>query len=283
VPRQICNISTNRPAIPSPPPDAIKFPRKRLDIKFAVLLMRSTYEAVDALDFIPMDKFQVKFWKQRQSEYESYVRLYEPLKFTQGDLADPLYFDFIAYSQYTAISREIQSDPPKVFQESQGAEGPVVTVRRAAEFEDNAKLPAFLERGVGDRIYEGMRDGFRTGADSIEVLFGAPRPCGRAAGLECAVAGAEEILKVFQERGYCLKAAVTDVRPGEKGRGGTFHIRVEGPATLWGLQRLESRLSVVYHSFHSLAIAAFLRASGYEVSYSQKVSDTGTDEEWLLS
>jgi hypothetical protein len=28
--------------------------------KFAVLLMRSAYDAVDDLDFIPMDKFQVK-------------------------------------------------------------------------------------------------------------------------------------------------------------------------------------------------------------------------------
>ena len=50
----------------------------------------------------PQTLTQVKFWKQRQSEYESYVRLYEPLKFTQGDLADPLYFDFIAYSQVRA-------------------------------------------------------------------------------------------------------------------------------------------------------------------------------------
>lgn len=43
-----------------PHPDPVLFPRKTLDMKFAVLLMRSAYEAVDALDFIPMDKFQVK-------------------------------------------------------------------------------------------------------------------------------------------------------------------------------------------------------------------------------
>lgn len=36
--------------------------RKQLNLNFAILLMRSTYEAVDALDFIPMDKFQIKFW-----------------------------------------------------------------------------------------------------------------------------------------------------------------------------------------------------------------------------
>ena len=42
------------------PPEPVLFPRKILNLKFAVLLMRSAYEAVDALDFIPMDKFQIK-------------------------------------------------------------------------------------------------------------------------------------------------------------------------------------------------------------------------------
>lgn len=32
----------------------------------------------------------------------------EPLKFRQGDLSDPLYFDFIAYSQYLAVNKEIK-------------------------------------------------------------------------------------------------------------------------------------------------------------------------------
>ncbi len=33
--------------------------RKALDQRFAVLLMRSGYEAMDALDFMATDKFQV--------------------------------------------------------------------------------------------------------------------------------------------------------------------------------------------------------------------------------
>ena len=41
-------------------PEPVLFPRKTLNLKFAVLLMRSAYEAVDALDFIPMDKFQIR-------------------------------------------------------------------------------------------------------------------------------------------------------------------------------------------------------------------------------
>lgn len=46
--------------LPPLAPDPVKFQRKRLDLKFAVLLMRSSYEAVDELDFVPMDRFQVK-------------------------------------------------------------------------------------------------------------------------------------------------------------------------------------------------------------------------------
>lgn len=46
--------------IPPPAPEPVKFQRKRLDLKFAVLLMRSSYEAADELDFVAMDKFQVK-------------------------------------------------------------------------------------------------------------------------------------------------------------------------------------------------------------------------------
>jgi hypothetical protein len=59
-------------------------------LKFAVLLMRSAYEAVDALDFIPMDKFQIKFWKLRQSEVEPYALQCQPLRVKYGDLTDPV-------------------------------------------------------------------------------------------------------------------------------------------------------------------------------------------------
>jgi hypothetical protein len=136
-----------------------------------------TYQAVDDLDFIPMDKFQIKvrpapascpgtssatrvrwirvgnlrylpldhvrawqsqypepiecrvaqFWKLRQAEYESYVTSYYPLKVGQGELSDPLYFDFISFAQYLTISKEIP-DAAMVFTESPGVDKePVVS------------------------------------------------------------------------------------------------------------------------------------------------------------
>lgn len=60
--------------------------RRALDQRFAVLLLRSGYDAVDALDFIPMDNFQRIFWKLRQSEQEPYNFQYDPLKPRVGDL-----------------------------------------------------------------------------------------------------------------------------------------------------------------------------------------------------
>ncbi len=102
------------------PPEPVAFPRKVLDHRFAVLLLRSTYDAVDALDFIAMvgpgtstvsgmtlsqsicsckhgvykrsgtklacslqDQFQIQFWKTRQAEYEPYLLQYSPIRVRQ--------------------------------------------------------------------------------------------------------------------------------------------------------------------------------------------------------
>lgn len=40
--------------LPPEQPEPVRFPRRALDQRFAVLLMQSSYRAVDALDFIPM-------------------------------------------------------------------------------------------------------------------------------------------------------------------------------------------------------------------------------------
>jgi hypothetical protein len=86
-----------------------------LNLNFSVLLMRSTYEAVDALDFIAMDKFQIKFWKLRQAEFESYKLLLDPIPIPIGNLASPQYFDFIAFAQYATLSQAIPN-APQVFE-----------------------------------------------------------------------------------------------------------------------------------------------------------------------
>lgn len=91
-------------------PEPVKLPRNRLNQQFAVLLMRSVYDAVDALDFVSMvslpalssaewslaalkrkrvtlnllqSEFQANFWKYRQSQYEPYTLQYSPIRIKQ--------------------------------------------------------------------------------------------------------------------------------------------------------------------------------------------------------
>ncbi len=74
-------------------PEPIRIPRSRLSQPFAVLLMRSVYDAVDQLDFISMSDFQAKFWKLRQSLYEPYLLQKGLLKRTpRGRMATPAAF-----------------------------------------------------------------------------------------------------------------------------------------------------------------------------------------------
>jgi hypothetical protein len=47
------------PSLPLPP-EPIRFPRSPVDIKLAVMLLRSAYETVDDMNVIPMDQFQVR-------------------------------------------------------------------------------------------------------------------------------------------------------------------------------------------------------------------------------
>jgi hypothetical protein len=77
-------------------PDHLQIPRKRMELTFSVQLMRLSYSVVDDLDFVPMDEFQKDFFLFRQDEWEDY-KGYHPTVM-QGDLADPLYFDFIRCS-----------------------------------------------------------------------------------------------------------------------------------------------------------------------------------------
>ena len=83
-------------------PSHINIPRIRLDLPFAVQLMRTSYNAVDELNFIAMDDFQKSFFLFRQSEWEEYRDKHPNI--IQGDLSDPYYFDFISFAQYATIS-----------------------------------------------------------------------------------------------------------------------------------------------------------------------------------
>eukprot|EP00271_Cylindrocystis_brebissonii_P006415 TRINITY_DN19207_c0_g1_i1.p1 TRINITY_DN19207_c0_g1~~TRINITY_DN19207_c0_g1_i1.p1 ORF type:complete len:358 (+),score=30.69 TRINITY_DN19207_c0_g1_i1:262-1335(+) len=261
--------------LPGPTPTPVQFPRKPLDLRLAVLLMRSSYEACDDLDFVPMDRFQGNFWKLRQREVEPYVQQYSPLKMRTGDLTDPLYFDFISFAQYATIANSMRVGE-QVFEERLGVDGGVRVVRRDEQLRDNASLPKAFKTRVGDRVYEGLREGFQ-GKD-----FGAPSACPVSAPPECLVAGVSHILRILTAGGYALTASVTTLPP-PSADSSSFKVKVEGPASLWGARALASRRFAALTDFDAMAIGGFLRASHCEATYKSRYTDTAFEHVWTIS
>jgi len=264
--------------LPLPPPDPVKVPRKSLDQKFAVLMMRSAYETADALDFIPMDEFQVKFWKLRQAEYSPYTLQYSPIIIRQGQLTDPLYFDFISYAQYALLAKEMPRGR-QVFEEFCEIEEDCPgdrkrVVRRDQTLSDNKLLPAAMEAGIGDKMYAGLVKGFEG------ETWGGPPPLNKSASFEEVVAGVRRIVDIFVEKGYAIKGEVGEVVPRKAGNGGSFVVRFQGPCNLWGIQRLGSIRAPLVNAMDAMTVAAFLRASGRSATYTLEATDAGVEAQW---
>ena len=256
------------------PPDPVRFPRAPLDIKLAVLLLRSTYETVDAMDVMAMDTFQINFWKSRQSEWEPYTQQYSPLKIEQGKLTDPLYFDFISYTQFKVVSKEIPRSQ-SVFEERSGAEGTTKVVRRDATLSDNKVLPAVLAQRLGDTIYARVRYGFE-GTD-----FDAPEPSFDG-DVDSAVGGMRKLVNSFVRKGYALKSAVDVVNNGVGDKQRVVTIRLDGPATLWSAQALAARGVNPSNEYLGYTLTGYLRLCGVPSVYSTKVNDTAVELEFVV-
>ena len=71
-------------------PKPAKVLRSRLNLDFAILLMRSSYNALDVLDVVPMEQFQRDFFLLREAEYKPYADQLGMGVLQQGDLADPV-------------------------------------------------------------------------------------------------------------------------------------------------------------------------------------------------
>ena len=54
-------------------PRPVTLARRDLDQKFAVLLMRTSYDVLDGLDIVAMDRFQRAFFERRQTEWSYYL------------------------------------------------------------------------------------------------------------------------------------------------------------------------------------------------------------------
>jgi hypothetical protein len=284
------------------PPEPVRFPRTKLNLRLAVLLLRSGYETIDAMDVLPMDSFQVKFWKARQAEWEPYKFQYAPLVIEQGKLEDPLYFDFISYVQFEVVAREMPNSA-SVFEERSGAEGTVKVVRRDPNIADNALLPAVLAQRLGDTIYARLRYGFE------DTTFpGCPEPARLDESVSLREDAAEDaetrgpsttdalnakfsliqrgvagLTKCMVDKGYGLRSDVSVIETRVDKRRQKLKIVVEGPANLWGAQALAARGVSPMNEYLGFAITAYCRASGVGSFYASKATDVAVEIELTVT
>jgi hypothetical protein len=270
------------------PPEPVKFPRSKVSVPFAVLLLRSAYEAIDDADVMAMDAFQATSWKLRRNEWEAYKYLYDPIRIEQGAIGDPLYFDFVSFVQMATIAREIPR-AAAVFEEKTGAEGTATIVRRDAALRDNATLPEAIARGCGRKIYSRLLDGFDRGEDFEVVTFaGVPAAVSASRSskerLDACVEGLRALSKVFVDNGYALKIVVDgDAGDEEEATERRVRVRIDGPATLWGARELISRgYNAPTNDYLAFTMSAFLDQSNVESSYTERVGDAGIDLDFRL-
>lgn len=241
---------------PKPP----RILRDRLKLDFAVLLMRSSYNACDQLDIIAMNQFQRDFFLIRSSEYETYVSDLGS-NVLQGDLTDPNYFDFISYAQYRTINRAVLSPEPSIFEEEQpvsttgdpeieGQRFQSVLVRRSIP--DDELVPSF-DRIVGQSILLWLVERF--GEDLVPKQLTRQRM----------KASFDQLVTLFVINGYAWNGRVSEQLSGTAQR--TYCFTLESPANIWSSKALSFAKAKIDNDFLGKVVLAWLRTSNIAVSF----------------
>ena len=268
-------------AIFRPRPARVLRPRMNLD--FAVLLMRSSYDAIDDIDVVPMDQFQRDFFLIRRAEYESYADAIGPGNMMmQGDLADPNYFDFISFAQYVTINREID-DPLNVFEEKRPVDVvyaedvdettqrfDTVVVRRdtSLNLDDLRRRHTEL---VGGAILDRLIDTFGDTASAIPKIEPRSRP-----NSSCILASIRQMAKLFAISGFAwdgdasMIERTTGIDENSKtdAAGTIFSITFTSPATLWSGQSLRAKNAALTNDFALKTVRELMSRAGYGIAKS---------------
>ena len=216
--------------------------RTRMNLDFAVLLMRSSYNAVDMIDVVPMQQFQKDFFLIRQAEYQYYANALGPGAMQQGDLADPNYFDFISFAQYSTICREV-NNPAVIFEEQQPVEVDEgqpqqfnsVLVKRDTTL-SNKDLAQRHTEIVGNAILDKLIEKFGETPSAIPKIEENSRPDATTL-----LASIKQIVVLFLISGFAFDgyASIVQSGKGSDAAGAEFTIVASSPATLWSGQSLK--------------------------------------------
>jgi len=304
----------SRPAPPSPfavtaPPPPL-FPRRSLARPFAVILMRSPYDALaDTIPAYPMSAFQAAFWELRADAWEPYIALRkgagaaEPRP-PQGDLTSAPYFDFISHAQWGALDAALEGAAAMLAAPVQAEEGwadggegggdarPAgtevsedIAASAAAAPPGSSETPlpppaglrTLVAAAAGDRMLAMMKEGFQG------ATFVLPRPPTPSSTMGEVRAAVQALLDVFVANGWALSATATldpDTAPDD--RGGGLVITSLGPATLWGCAERAAR-GVAPNALDALAVGALFRAGGLGAILTRvEVGETGVTQGWVV-
>lgn len=240
-------------------PGHVGVPRKRMELPFAVLLMRSSYNIADELNYYPMDAFQKNFFLYRQSEWEGY-RDYHPTVL-QGDLADPVYFDFISFCQYVTLGYSMQHAAQE-FVEKVGADGENVVVRRNPQDSDDKMLPYIHSDLVGERIlssfYEKYPQSILPPANPSTATSAVPLS------REKVVEYYQLLLDIFTMNSYCLSATIIDVTSADEASKGVLvaKLDIRAPSNLWSELALRKRDNNPLNDFEVKTLSTYGRRAG---------------------
>ena len=236
--------------------------RPRMNLDFAVLLMRSSYNAVDDIDIVSMTQFQQDFFLIRQAEYKPYADQLGVGAMQQGDLADPNYFDFISFAQYATIAREIK-DPPLVFEEQQPVQVGenelqkfnTVVVKRDPSLTNNDLMQRHTEI-VGNSIYDKLIEKFGDTASAIPKIEAG-------SDANAILAAIKQMVNLFLVSGFAWDGNVT-MQSGEA-KGTQYTITFTSPATLWSGQCLKAKNAALINDFALKTVKAMMTRAGYRV------------------
>ena len=263
-------------------------PRPKMELPFAVLLMRSSYSVVDDMDFIAMDDFQKQFFLFRQSEYQSYLDQLAGIPMLQGDLQDPKYLDFISFAQHDVISAAMKHGQTSFKEALMVDRGPdkepewtSQIVKRPAGL-STGNLPSEFDQRVGDRLLEWLVGTYNApgpGGTPATVAVaelntrvappGEPTSCCElqfttkptASFIE---SNLRQLLSWLKVNAYMTDFNVS-VTPIGSNRA-NIELMVVAPATRWSQEVLVQQKSLVSNAYEVKACAAYLRAIGLEVS-----------------
>ena len=167
----------------------------------------------------------------------------------QGDLADPVYFDFISYAQYAVISDKIKNGKLE-FVEKVNATGDTQIVRRDPMFNDNKMLSSVHSAMVGEKLLESIMDTYNNNPKLLP-----PPPTNNAISFDDFKQYAQLILDIFLINGYALSMELTPLPSVESGQS-IYKIVTKLPINLWSLQALIVRGDTPVNNFEVKVLQA---------------------------